>query len=982
MIDQIRACCIAVLPTVWQPGMSIWNITCRLTDKLNEVINTTNELPEYIKETIKQYITSGDMEMVLRDLLKNYILNVKYPPNNITPAKGDGSTDDTASIQACIDYAYNNGGGAIFFPTGQYLTGSLQIKDNVTLYSFDKYSSQLVLKSGVKDGIIYGIASNISFIGLTFDGNSGNQVNDVTLFNVSPNNMYMDNCVLTDGYQLMKITNGSGNTQLDNVTFGMAVTNALTTNGATIIQAKSLIFEKLSRYSGNNVITINTSYGTFDFNSTCQCQTCLIVNGNNNNFDCKIQNATNNYTDFGHGNLINVIRNGTNIQNFSGTKELSGDNLVLNPDNPLTYKSPIPLSQYFDYIPMQDKSGTEYKVLVYNGQLVPISQLPGTRYTGKIDILYHNIEPGYYTQGMAVSNNIAVVSTTGDTKDNNTVFYKFDLTSHTYIGSYSGTYYHANSLIIDENKGLLYSLDALDYSTGTDVPIGSISVFNWPSMQFTKRINTSCPTPFGLGLVDGTLYIMSTNNTIYSVNTTSGALTPYTTLEPVICGTSQGGYMDTQFIYYVRSNYNCILAYNHDGKLDHVIDVGTSVPFANECYEIESIYFQGDNFYLANHSQNKGRTISNIGGSNAICIFKGSKTHDTPPEFRFNGTHLNNIYVNKETASLNPVGTDAKPFATISDAYKFMKSCPPGKYSINVAAGTYQEIICLESANAYILRLQGTNAILQGGIYMFDGNLYINNGITFDCSNMYMPISGSDFTSRCLIKIDSYVHAVCSFSLDGTKMINGYSGSAYKPYIINCGSSQALCYLNAVYDDTTKTINSWFRAGGNRIFCLDNGSYIAYDDNVIVGNAVKTTFNEYVGKGRFRQFTNLKELIPPGKSVNLKTLFGASIVNFALVKCTFTNGTVYVTNGMDRVSIFCTAKQINGISHIIRTRCYISTDNNYTFTWDAVDLNLNVTKGTVSTTQVVTDVNLGYTNITSTNYIDTYGYWLDRIEVF
>ena len=46
---------------------------------------------------------------------------------------GDGTTLNTASIQKAIDDCTAAGGGTIFFPAGRYLTGTIQIKSNVTL---------------------------------------------------------------------------------------------------------------------------------------------------------------------------------------------------------------------------------------------------------------------------------------------------------------------------------------------------------------------------------------------------------------------------------------------------------------------------------------------------------------------------------------------------------------------------------------------------------------------------------------------------------------------------------------------------------------------------------------------------------------------------------------------------------------------------------------------------------------------------------
>ena len=49
-------------------------------------------------------------------------------------AKGDGQTLDTAALQASIDACATAGGGVVYFPAGRFLTGTLYLKDNLTLH--------------------------------------------------------------------------------------------------------------------------------------------------------------------------------------------------------------------------------------------------------------------------------------------------------------------------------------------------------------------------------------------------------------------------------------------------------------------------------------------------------------------------------------------------------------------------------------------------------------------------------------------------------------------------------------------------------------------------------------------------------------------------------------------------------------------------------------------------------------------------------
>ncbi|HQU82914.1 MAG TPA: glycoside hydrolase family 28 protein [Pyrinomonadaceae bacterium] len=49
-------------------------------------------------------------------------------------AKGDGKTLDTDAINKAIETAANNGGGTVFFPAGTYLSFSIHLKSNITIY--------------------------------------------------------------------------------------------------------------------------------------------------------------------------------------------------------------------------------------------------------------------------------------------------------------------------------------------------------------------------------------------------------------------------------------------------------------------------------------------------------------------------------------------------------------------------------------------------------------------------------------------------------------------------------------------------------------------------------------------------------------------------------------------------------------------------------------------------------------------------------
>ena len=50
-----------------------------------------------------------------------------------TGALGDGVTKDTEAIQRAVDMCADVGGGRVFVPAGEYLTGRIVLRSNITL---------------------------------------------------------------------------------------------------------------------------------------------------------------------------------------------------------------------------------------------------------------------------------------------------------------------------------------------------------------------------------------------------------------------------------------------------------------------------------------------------------------------------------------------------------------------------------------------------------------------------------------------------------------------------------------------------------------------------------------------------------------------------------------------------------------------------------------------------------------------------------
>lgn len=308
-----------VLPLVYDDSLSYMELLGRVTKRLNELIENNNKLPDYIMELIKEYISSGEIEKVLAEVLANYMLNVKFPPAGLTPATGDGSADDTEAIQGCIDYAFNNGGMAVYFPSGSYLTQPLTLRNKATLFGQDRYTTRLVMKGGATTAMFTGDVDELTLTGLGFDGNMDIQVNNVNLFDISVNSAIISNCLLTDGYELLNIT-VNNDLQLSNLLFRHAVENALVLKGNGLVQGENLIFKSVSTLVGKNFVVMEVSKSILE---QVKCYGAspngVLINGNNNVVKMWNEQSLTPFVDNGDNNSITVYTD-SEVEKLTGSK--------------------------------------------------------------------------------------------------------------------------------------------------------------------------------------------------------------------------------------------------------------------------------------------------------------------------------------------------------------------------------------------------------------------------------------------------------------------------------------------------------------------------------------------------------------------------------------------------------------------------------------------------------------------------------------
>ena len=307
-VDPVKCCTWLVLPTVYDESLSYGEQLNKFCKALNELIENNNNIPDYVAEMIQNYITSGAIDEVVRNILASYILNVKYPPKGINPAVGDGSADDTDAIQGCIDYAFNQGGGCVYLPYGKYLSRSLTLRSGVSLVGFDRYSTKIVQRGGdTKPLVSGGNVQNVQISNLTLDGNNEVQTDDLDVVNILGKDVLLTNLVVKSGYQCLVYNGLGGDLQVSNVVFGGAVKKVAVINGKDSVQFENVKFNELGKIQGECVLEVGASDGVYRFSSKAVAPICINCLGNRNSFSCDIVNATSNFVDNGAMNNFNVL---------------------------------------------------------------------------------------------------------------------------------------------------------------------------------------------------------------------------------------------------------------------------------------------------------------------------------------------------------------------------------------------------------------------------------------------------------------------------------------------------------------------------------------------------------------------------------------------------------------------------------------------------------------------------------------------------
>ena len=177
-----------ILPLVYDDSLSYYEVLAKVVEKINILINNNNNIPAYVKQVFNEFIESGQLEILVKQILdrQDIVVNVKYPPEGVTAAHGDGATNDTAAFNSCIAYGVKNG-IPVYIPAGTYMLDAMTINGNVQIFGTPKTNLYLNVKPNA--GAMFTIeGGNVRLFNLTAYGQHAKQPSDTTFLYVNEQN--------------------------------------------------------------------------------------------------------------------------------------------------------------------------------------------------------------------------------------------------------------------------------------------------------------------------------------------------------------------------------------------------------------------------------------------------------------------------------------------------------------------------------------------------------------------------------------------------------------------------------------------------------------------------------------------------------------------------------------------------------------------------------------------------------------------------
>nr|DAI45708.1 MAG TPA: Pectate lyase [Caudoviricetes sp.] len=867
-IELLRCWCMKSLPTVFSDALSYNQQVCLLTKAINDMANTINGLPDYIIELVKELLNQLNLETIVKEVLADlYFLNVKNPPNNMTPAVGDGVTDDTAAIQAMIQYLTGRK-AYLFFPAGIYSVTGLNVNTNMSLVGLDRYQTTLQLRAGSNKDLLIGDLGSCTINGITLDANMPGQTQNCSVFDGNVGNMLISNVIFKNGYNVLNV-DVDGLVQMDNIVFDGVQGNGLSIGGDRAV-INDIQFVNNSTLNAGTLITVsgNNSMITGLLN-TGGCTTGLSVSGNNNVIIGVIKGATTPIINTGTDNYINIVGSVHTVIDgaythtmygdytasmHSKSETMIGDNTIIVGGNNL--KTISGTNTISSGNKTETITGSSSKTVTTNDT----EKITGTKEIQADNIFLNPANPLKYGE-VKTDTNIKYV----DMIDKNNQPYKLlsDITIPkpvtpivlypVTLGITSPETYSAQGFTMDDT----FFYQAFTNTAKDNAYLRKISIADNTFTDTNLNLNSNANS---LAVDDNYLYVLTTKtketNKMYTLDKSTLAIvseiTPSVYLSGIsvdkVTGKLYGVSYDTNGIYEINNGATTLIQsftpkYNPSNQGLGVYNGVAYIPFSfpKMCYKVnletgitEPLYLPDNNFitYIIETEDICFDSVGEMYLSSAMYTIDGYYTISTTKNTAFALSELVTVEV-KKSSNILPTGDSLAPFPDIQTALWYVKlNNNPTIRTINVASGNYAgfqaygvhvQVIGASGVNITsqcvirnsIITLE--NMTMEGltnlyNVAIEDSVTYINNVVVNNLTGIAILVDKGSYVSEFNSSYEG-THFGCRYSTVITNNYNQVVKSTAGPNIVYPGiylsgkSGTTLEWdLTTVFGSTTWTV--------------------------------------------------------------------------------------------------------------------------------------------------------------------------------
>ena len=306
------------------------------------------------------------------------LVNAKFPPDGMKAAIGDGTQNDTNAIKALITYCINNN-FPLYFPAGVYLTSPITVTGNLSIIG----SEAIIRLRPIMMGPLITLKGRLIAQGVTFDGNLSGQTTIQNVIKCDNGEFRFNECTLTGGKSCI-IGTIENDCNLNNCILSNYTEYGLNIKGAGRIVSTGVTIPNVASGGALGLIRLGVSNSYIGaWESVAEISVGVEITGDKNYVSVNFPNVKTPVNDGGQNNNWEVIGKSKKqtVGDFdgvaSGHYSLSGNDVSLNPSNPLTYKTPSEYSEFFDSVKFKDGSGTIYDVLVANASTGSITDVTG-----------------------------------------------------------------------------------------------------------------------------------------------------------------------------------------------------------------------------------------------------------------------------------------------------------------------------------------------------------------------------------------------------------------------------------------------------------------------------------------------------------------------------------------------------------------------------------------------------------------------------